>query len=58
MIGTSGAMRVAWEGKPPDKIPNGLWCYLIDSKRVVMGGALSDGGGLYHWLKDNLRHFG
>ncbi|NNE67422.1 MAG: gluconokinase, partial [Pyrinomonadaceae bacterium] len=55
MIGTSGAMRVAWEGKVPEKIPTGLWCYLIDSKRVVMGGALSDGGGLYRWLKENLR---
>lgn len=55
MIGTSGAMRVAYKGKPPDKIPDGLWCYRIDRKRVIMGGALSDGGGLYRWLKDNLR---
>ena len=22
---------------------------------MIMGGALSDGGGLYHWLKENLR---
>lgn len=55
MIGTSGAMRVAYKGDPPEKIPTGLWCYRIDRRRVIMGGALSDGGGLYRWLKDNLR---
>lgn len=55
MIGTSGAMRVAFRGHPPKKIPTGLWCYRIDRKRLILGGALSDGGGLYQWLKDNLR---
>lgn len=55
MIGTSGAMRVAFQGEPPEKIPNGLWCYRIDRKRIIIGGALSDGGGLYGWLKDNFR---
>ncbi|MEO8041531.1 MAG: gluconokinase [Acidobacteriota bacterium] len=55
MIGTSGAMRVAYRGTPPEKIPSGLWCYRIDRKRVIMGGALSDGGGLYRWLKQTLR---
>lgn len=55
MIGTSGAMRVAFAGKLPKQIPNGLWCYRIDRKRIIIGGALSDGGGLYRWLKDNLR---
>jgi gluconokinase len=55
MIGTSGAMRVAYAGAPPDEIPPGLWCYRIDRKRVIIGGALSDGGGLYRWLKDNFR---
>ena len=55
MIGTSGAMRVAFAGDVPKKIPGGLWCYRIDRKRVIIGGALSDGGGLYRWLKDNLK---
>ena len=55
MIGTSGAMRVAFKGEPPARIPNGLWCYRIDRKRIIIGGALSDGGGLYYWLKDNLK---
>ncbi len=55
MVGTSGAMRVAYKGEPPAKIPDGLWCYRIDRERVIVGGALSDGGGLYAWLKTNLR---
>jgi len=55
MIGTSGALRVAFSGDVPEKIPTGLWCYRIDRTRVIIGGALSDGGGLYRWLKDNLK---
>ncbi len=54
MIGTSGAMRVLWEGEPPLEIPSALWCYRLDSRRIVMGGALSDGGGLYSWMNDAL----
>lgn len=58
MIGTSGAMRVAFAGNPPKQIPEGLWCYRIDRKRIIIGGALSDGGGLFRWLKDNLKLVG
>ncbi|HEY0546456.1 MAG TPA: gluconokinase [Pyrinomonadaceae bacterium] len=54
MIGTSGAMRVMWSGDAPALIPPELWCYRADSERVIMGGALSDGGGLYHWMTDAL----
>jgi gluconokinase len=54
MIGTSGAMRVLWEGEQPAEIPPALWCYRADSKRVVTGGALSDGGGLFSWMNDSL----
>jgi gluconokinase len=53
-IGTSGAMRIAYKGEPPKTLPPGLWCYRIDEKRVVVGGALSDGGGLYSSLKKDL----
>lgn len=55
MIGTSGAMRMAYKGEPPRQIPRGLFCYRIDRKRVILGGALSDGGWLYRRLKDNLK---
>jgi gluconokinase len=55
MIGTSAAMRVAFKGDPPSKIPDGLWAYRIDRKRVIVGGALSDGGNLYDKLRRELR---
>ena len=55
MVGTSGAMRIAFEGEPPETLPNGLWCYRVDQKRVIVGGALSDGGGLYALLKKDLQ---
>src|ERR1051325_1766543 len=54
MIGTSGAMRVCFSGDVPDRLPPELWCYRVDRDRVVVGGALSDGGGLYHVLKESL----
>jgi gluconokinase len=53
-IGTSGALRVAWEASTV-KIPPGLWCYRIDRRRFVLGGALSNGGNLFAWLHETLR---
>jgi len=53
MVGTSGAMRVVFAGDPPP-LPSSLWCYRATRTRVVVGGALSDGGGLYRWLRDSL----
>jgi gluconokinase len=52
MVGTTGAMRVL----VPDaaNIPAGLWCYRLDRTRSLMGGALSNGGEVYAWLKKTL----
>lgn len=55
MVGTSGAMRVTYTGEPPKRVPDGLWCYRVDCTRVIIGGALSDGGNLYGWIKNNLQ---
>lgn len=54
MVGTSGAMRVVFAAEPPASLPSSLWCYRIDDRRVVVGGALSDGGGLYRWLTESM----
>jgi gluconokinase len=54
MIGTSGAMRVAFAGPPPLTVPPALWTYRASRERVVVGGALSDGGGLLQWLVQSL----
>jgi gluconokinase len=54
MVGTSGAMRAVIETDQVI-IPEGLWCYRVDRKRVVLGGALSNGGSVFAWLENTLR---
>ena len=49
MVGTSGAMRVMRKVET-FTIPNGLWCYRLDRRRTLFGGALSNGGNIYNWL--------
>ncbi|HLW78662.1 MAG TPA: FGGY-family carbohydrate kinase, partial [Terriglobia bacterium] len=53
MVGTSGALRAVVEA-PNMVIPSGLWCYRVDRKRYVLGGALSDGGAVYEWMRRTL----
>jgi gluconokinase len=55
MIGTSGAMRVVFAGEPPVEVAPALWSYRATKRHVVVGGALSDGGGLVQWLTESLR---
>src|SRR5205807_1816092 len=33
----------------------GLWCYRADRRRVVLGGALNDGGNLAEWCRKTLQ---
>lgn len=53
MVGTSGAMRGVTEAETV-RIPEGLWCYRVDRKRYVLGGALSNGGEVFAWMKRTL----
>ncbi len=53
MVGTSGAFRVLYESERAQPKP-GLFLYLADDRRVVEGGALSDGGNLYAWIERTL----
>ena len=55
MIGTSGALRQTWTTETSPAIPFGLWRYWLDRRRVVVGGALSNGGNLVDWLSRTLR---
>ena len=54
MIGTSGAMRLCFIGDPPERLPPALWSYRASRERVLVGGALSEGGGLFNWIKESL----
>src|SRR5437868_3193195 len=53
-IGTSSAIRVV---VPLEQVipPMGLWLYLIDARRAVLGGALSEGGNMLSWLDSILK---
>lgn len=53
-LGTSGALRVLWQGAAAPVI-RGLWRYRADRRRLVSGGALSNGGDLYAWMNETLR---
>ncbi|GAC1512089.1 MAG: hypothetical protein NVS2B16_14440 [Chloroflexota bacterium] len=55
MVGTSGAMRIV-RATADFAIPEGLWTYRVDKNRIVQGGALSEGGNVFAWLMETLRH--
>jgi gluconokinase len=52
MVGTSAAMRVLWTPRPAEVVRAsfGLWRYRLDRRRVVVGGALSNGGNAREWI--------
>lgn len=47
-VGTSAALRVMTEGKKAEA-PYGLFCYRVDEKRFLVGGAVSNAGNLRAW---------
>ncbi len=53
-MGTSSAIRVV-TSEQVEEIPWGLWCYRVDARRSLPGGALSEGGNVFAWLKDRLQ---
>jgi gluconokinase len=53
MVGTSAALRLLYETERPQPRP-GLFLYRVDERRVLEGGALSDGGNLHAWLEETL----
>lgn len=54
-VGTSAAVRVLWEPTGPVEIPDELWCYRLDARRWVAGGALSNGGNSVAFLEHLLK---
>lgn len=53
-VGTSAAARVLVESSPEAEVPSGLWCYLLDGRHRVAGGALSNGGNSVVFLRSLL----
>ena len=50
-MGTTSALRAVVD-RDVQEIPEGLWCYLVDRRRSLPGGALSEGGSLFSWMRN------
>jgi gluconokinase len=53
MIGTSGALRVV-SPRPVLDPKSRSWCYAIDERHWLVGGAINNGGAAVSWLRDCL----
>lgn len=53
-VGTTSALRAVLTGRV-EAVPSGLWCYRVDGRRSLLGGALSEGGSVFAWLRSVLR---
>lgn len=53
-VGTTSALRAVVD-HPVEHLPPGLWCYRVDGRRSLPGGALSEGGNLFAWMNNTLR---
>lgn len=53
-VGTSAALRVMREGKQA-RAPYGLFCYRVDARRYLVGGAVSNAGNLRAWCLRELQ---
>ncbi len=54
MVGTSGATRVVLATPDAEAVP-GLFLYRVDRRRPLIGGATSEGGNLFAWMRSTLR---
>jgi gluconokinase len=52
-VGTTGAIRLVQAEVP--EVPAGLWCYRVDKRRALLGGATSEGGNVYAWTQQTLK---
>ena len=57
MVGTSGAFRTIYASDNP-RPRAGLFLHLLDDRRVVEGGSLSDGGNVPFWIALTVRDSG
>lgn len=51
-VGTTAAVRILYQA--PDAtlpVPKGLWSYRLDKAHHLMGGATSEGGNTFQWLR-------
>ncbi len=52
-MGTSSAVRTVIT-QPDLPLPPGLWCYRVDRRRSLLGGAMTEGGSVFAWFQKTL----
>jgi gluconokinase len=52
-LGTTSAVRAVVPGDPVT-VPDGLWCYRVDRRRSLVGGAPAEGGNVFAWMAGTL----
>ncbi len=50
-IGTTAAMRIA-STHGPEPLSSALWCYRVDQRLALTGGATSEGGNVMEWVSN------
>jgi len=53
-VGTTGALRVV-PATPDAAVRAGLFFYRVDKNRPLIGGATSEGGNLFAWMRDTMQ---
>ena len=53
-IGSTGAIRAVLD-RPASPLPAGLWSYLVNAGRPLLGGATTEGGSVFSWLTSRLQ---
>jgi gluconokinase len=53
-VGTTAAVRIVSTESVPH-VPFGLWSYRIDAAHHLIGGATSEGGNIFQWLRETLQ---
>jgi gluconokinase len=52
---TAGEQDASLPPAVPARVPEGLWCYRVDRRRALLGGATSEGGNVYAWMQRSLQ---
>ena len=54
-VGSTAAMRIVRAGEGERTLPPALWCYRVDAGRELIGGATTEGGNVFSWLRHTLK---
>ncbi len=54
-MGTTAALRRVYRAEFPPPVPTGLWSYRVRRDLHLIGGATTEGGSVFQWMRDTLR---